>query len=144
MTDNNSVPSGVILNAVEYAKIAHNTPVINLHQLGYKVHVHLPEATITDSELYRIDEIVPKFVEDVSYTGFITRECHKPWLDILVEWLNTSPGQHMYKLSFVNVKTDYVFSIYVSYIIQEDHPKQDYVYMEGQRNETNSSRLETI
>lgn len=130
MADKYSALSEIIVNAVEYAKIAQHTPVINLHQLGYKVHIHLPEAIITDSELYRVDEIIPNIVEDVSYTGFINRECRKPWLDILVEWLNTSPGQHIYKLSFVNVKTDSLFSLYLSYIIQEDHPKQDYVYME--------------
>lgn len=130
MADKYSALSEVIFNAVEYAKVSHHTPVINLHQLGYKVHIHLPEDIITDSELYRVDEIIPNIVEDISYTGFINRRCRKPWLDILVEWLNTSPGQHIYKLSFVNVKTNSVFSLYVSYIIQEDHPKQDYVYME--------------
>lgn len=130
MTNDRNSATGIILDAVNYSNIAKHSPVINLHQFGYKIHVYLPLEQTVDSELYCIDEILPEPNNDISYTGFVIRECRKPWLDILTEWLNTCQGQHIYKLSFVNVKTDEVFSLYFSYIIQEDYPKQDYVYME--------------
>lgn len=138
MTNDHEIISEIILDAVTYSNISKHSPVINLHQLGYKTHIRLPLEQSVEAELYRIDEILPESVDDVCYRGFVIRECRKPWLDVLTEWLDTCQGHHIYKLSFVNIKTNYVFSLYVSYIIQEDHPKQDYVYMERD-NEPNRS-----
>ena len=46
-----------------------------------------------------------------------------------MQYLNLKSGKHTYRLMFVERYTDTDFSLYFSYIIQDDSPEKPYVYM---------------
>lgn len=113
-----------------YKNIIANHRVINSDDIGYKWVVHIPENVAQHSHLYDVKQTLPSTDKgSIPYQGMITRDCMRPWLDILTEWLDTKCGKHVYQFAFVNTITDETFYLYFSYTIQEDNPEQDYVYM---------------
>ena len=116
-----------------YENIIFNHRVINSDDIGYKWVVHIPENVAKTSHLYDVNQTLPaNNKESIPYQGMITRDCMRPWLDILTEWLDTTCGKHVYQFAFVNTDNDQTFYLYFSYTIQEDNPTQDYVYMKNQ------------
>lgn len=67
---------------------------------------------------------------NVDFTDKLTQVSGKPWLRMETDLLNTDPGFHMYKFSFVDIGIDDIVSLYLTYHIQTDTPNQSsYVYM---------------
>lgn len=127
--------SHIILDAVSYQDVAKHTPVININQFSDTIHIHLPVAISNHIHLVSIDEVIPKSKKELNFADAVVREEMKPWLDVSVDWLNKDKGQHIYKLTFNDTKVNATFPLYVGYIIQEDHPEQNYVYMKRDENE---------
>lgn len=116
------------LDATTYIGLPKKTKVFNLNTLEHFVWIHLPDKITHDWALFEVLEIVPDR-KSVCYEDIIQRDCGKPWLKVASNELNTNPGQHVYKLSFVNIVNNDVVSLYISYIIQDDNPDKSYVYM---------------
>ena len=72
----------------------------------------------------------------LDYYDFIQRNCRRPWIRIDSCILDTSIGQHTYRFQFINRETDDVYSLYLSYIIQDDNPDRPYVYMNEKEGES--------
>lgn len=121
----NDIPVQV-LEACVYRDVNLHTPVINLHTLEYDTWVHLPSYA-RGCRLFQIDEFLPDGGEVIDFSS-VEQELGKPWIRITYGLLNISEGQHVYRLHFID-RNDAVFSLYVSYIIQNDDPDKPYVYM---------------
>ncbi len=116
------------LEACRYKDISSNTKVFNLQSLDSIIWVHLPEDVSIYCELYQID-IIGDTNKEVPISRYIHRECNRPWIKINKEALDTSIGQHIYKLSFIDTSTEIIYSLFFSYIIQDDNPDRPYIYM---------------
>ena len=127
--------SNIILNAVSYCDVSKTSRVLNLAELLDNLHILLPPELVCNSELCKVEEVLPRHINCESYTDGIIRDGKHPWLDIKTDWLNTKLGYHMYKLTLCNSETKDEFPLYFAYSIQEDHPKQNYVYMKRDENE---------
>lgn len=117
-----------MLEACHHSELPKNTPVFNTSEIEYELLIHLPEDICNFIELFQLDEILPSR-QEVTFANSITRECRKPWLDTLSELLNMEVGYHIYKLSFIDIRTNQVIPLYVAYIIQDDNADKSYIYM---------------
>lgn len=116
------------LNACEYNKLNENTPVFNINEVGYHLYVHLNPDICRNLSLYEVEKIVTGESEKLNIPGDVNHDsiC---WLKIKFDSLSKEPGQHVYKLCFVNTCTSDTVFLYFSYIIQDDNPDKSYVYM---------------
>ena len=125
------------LEACFYTQLPTYTPVFNLSTIEYFTWIHLPISCIERcGSLFEVAEVNSS--SDATAID-MTREGNKPWLKVRSSTLNLAPGQHIYKLSFVDVHTDDVFSLYISYIIQDDNPERPYIYMRRDDADTSCS-----
>ena len=117
-------------NLVNYADMIRSHKIINSNDIDYVWSLHIPHTLSKDFKLYEVNELVPMNHDNpLQYEQFVHRKCQHPWIDVLTEWLNTSPGKHVYQFKFVNCRTDDTAFLYFTYTIQQDNPIQDYVYM---------------
>lgn len=116
------------LEACVYDDLPSNTAVLNADTLEYVTWIHLPEALSKYIELFQIDELLP-YSGEVSWLQYVQRDSCRPWISIKSDFLNMSIGQHIYKLGFINKHTNDIISLYISYILQSDHPSKPYIYM---------------
>lgn len=122
-----------VIEATNYANIYRNTKVFNTNEINHVIYVHLPDYLCNDTQLYEVKQLIPKVENDISniieHSGFVKREGQRPWIDISTEMISIEQGHHIYKLSFINVLTNDIYHLYISYIIQQDNPDRKYVYM---------------
>lgn len=111
-----------------YDNLNDNCKIFNSSELEYYLWIKLPSDITRDCELYQIDEILDK-PKVLDWQGFVCREENHPWLRFTFGILKQCIGMHIYRLHFINKYTNDVFSLYFSYIIQNDNPKKPYVYM---------------
>lgn len=105
-----------------------NAKVINKEDIEYYVYFHIPTKFASHSilvDMYKLDDEP----EAVDYVDLASRDCMRPWIRMPSKLLDTNSGHHLYKLVFINKKTDDIFSFFVSYIIQDDNPDKPYIYM---------------
>lgn len=119
------------VNSCAYKQLSSNTPVFNINQVEYELHVHLDGELCRLLELFQLDEVTQSGLNEIQVLGFVDRDC-TCWLSIKTEILNKDVGQHIYKLSFVDKVTNDIVPLYFSYIIQDDNPEKPYLYMDAQ------------
>ena len=118
------------LEVCEYKQVHTHCEIINLHNLEYYTYLHLPE-TARGCRLFEIYSFLPYKEENCDeLLSSVWKEPGKPWIRIDSDQLDKSVGMHVYKLSFVNLSTKDVFSLYFAYIIQNDDPEKPYIYMD--------------
>lgn len=103
--------------------------IINLQTVPHFLYVSIPDRLHLNTNLFEIE-----CTDNSDYTIDVSllHECKNikyPWIRIPSSMMNLEDGQHTYKLSFINILTDDVFSLYISYIIQNDNPDKPYIYM---------------
>ena len=110
----------------------HGIKVLNKQTLNAFVYIEIPAYIAQDCVLYEVSEICPEFVAIPNYGEFISIHSDKnyPWLDVNSDYLNQSIGMHVYELGYVNTDTDVTFSLYFSYIMQDNDPNKPYIYMQ--------------
>ena len=123
----NSRPCNLV--ACTYSQINLYTYVINKNAIEYETWIKLPSEFGKEFVLYEVKEISPLYKE-LDFLHVIEHVCCKPWLKAISSGLNLDPGQHVYKLSFINKFNNNISSLYISYIIQDDNPDKPYVYMD--------------
>ncbi len=110
--------------------LQHST-IINSNQLDYYTWVELPHEISRHLVLYEILSISPDGSDNLNFKDKIKRECNRPWIQIETSLLDTTVGYHLYKLSFIDHRTDDTIALYFNYRIQTDNPdKSSYVYMD--------------
>ena len=115
-------------------KAFENVTVLNRNEIEYFVYLHIPENLAIHSELFGVGDLDHVDVP-IDYEDLIQRNCKRPWLRVESRLLDLTAGQHTYRFSFVNQETDDVYSLYISYIIQDDNPDKPYIYMDGKEED---------
>lgn len=117
------------VEAVEKRDLASFTPVWNSDEVEYYLWIHVPQIVGRDFELYQIDEMVEP-VKELTINDACYHQHMRPWYRLLSPMLNLTPGLHVYRMGFVNRHNSDVISLFFAYVIQCDHPKKPYKYME--------------
>jgi len=111
-----------------------HTPVVNLADVPEIVCVKLPASMPRDMELSGIYDLNTN--KDVEYTDYVTRDEHRPWIDISTSILDLSVGQHVYRLTFSKLGIQLTAICWFSYIIQDNFVEKPYIYMTESRVES--------
>lgn len=119
--------AGTILQSCEYKDLAKNCKVFNLSTLNYHLWIYLNPEMVRDTYFNKAFEIGPDADNSKIFPDTFIRE--GIWIRVNMQYLNLKPGKHTIQLDFVDRYTDDDFSLYVSYIIQDDNPEKPYVYM---------------
>ncbi len=126
--ETNSASKVTMLETSTYENIAKHCKVFNLSTLNYHLNVYLNPETVREAYFIEAKEIGPKADNSKLFPDTFQRTA-QCWIQVNMEYLNLKPGKHTYKLDFVDRFTDTDFSLYFSYIIQDDNPEKPYVYM---------------
>lgn len=126
----------MIINACRYSKINTQCPILcNLEAEG-TLNIRLPES-LNGYRLYDILDISKTPNKTVSFEG-VEYGCCRPWVDIPWDNLDRSCGYHIYKLSFMNNGINKYKQFYIGYIIHDNDPHKDYIYMKDRYNSLES------
>lgn len=130
MTDPNSR-----FHLYDYSDMTSHTEMININEFEYYMWIEIPKEFSRYNELFSISQILPDRGE-IYYLDKVFRSDRRPWLKVRHDFFDKDPGQHIYKFSFVDINTNDVSSLYLSYICQVDNPKNSYIYMNDVRCES--------
>lgn len=133
--------SNTIFRCCEYKDIHNDMPVIKPILLGYKSWIELPMRLSIGYNLVEIHEVHPDIVE-LDWHGLACK-CTGPWLHVRTSLLNTKPGMHIFKLSFVNTQTNNLSFTFFSYIIQEDNPDKSYLFDLDEKGDEDEFKSQT-
>lgn len=123
----NQEDKATTLQSCRYEDLAKYCKVFNLSTLDYHLWIYLNPETVRESYFYQAEEIGPEADNSKIFEDTFQREgC---WIRVNMQYLNLKSGKHTYRLMFVERYTDTDFSLYFSYIIQDDSPEKPYVYM---------------
>ena len=121
--------NNVVVLCDHYSELAKHTPIWNSAEVVSTVCVSLPAWWCPHWRLFEIVSCIPDISEPLTYDNFVScTGCH-PWIDITADWLDLAPGQHIYRMGFVDCTTNIVRYGFFSYIIQDDTPDKPYIYI---------------
>ena len=103
------------------------TKIYNKADFSDVVCIKLPPQLPRDMELMEIYNLDSQ--EDLDFTDQVTRDEHRPWVDISSSILDTGVGQHTYRMTFEKPECKLKATCWFSYIIQDNHPEKPYIYM---------------
>lgn len=118
------------LRACKHSDLPKHTKVINKSELPYFFWIRIPSEIAKRFELYKLEE-VGRCETEIKYLGSLSQEFRRPWIRIVANILDVDPGQHIYKMSFVDKMSDDIAYVFFSYILQDDNPEKPYIYMRG-------------
>lgn len=121
-----------VIQSSQLSDLPLNTKIYNSKDFSEIVCVKLPPQMPRDMELSEIYNLDAQ--EDVDFADQVTRDEHKPWIDISSSILDLAPGQHTYRMTFGKPECKLKATCWFSYIIQENNPEKSYIYMK--RDET--------
>lgn len=104
--------------------------VFNLTEIDYYLYVKLEPPLASIWYLYKVEEKMKdgSLVELPISSGEVVRQS-PTWLKFQTNFIDTSVGLHVYKLTFVHTVTNIVATLWFSYTIQNDNPDKPYIYM---------------
>ena len=124
------------ISAVKYKDVAANSRVISASEVEYFLYVSVPAEIARCFELYQVDEIKDK-AEFVCRKGLWDHEPGRRWYRFKSHMLNLESGYHIYRLSFVNTRTNDTLLLYFAYTLQTNDPKKPYDYMDKENRKCN-------
>lgn len=118
------------LEAVPYDNLSAATKILNEDLFEYFLFVKVPAEIAHKYELYQAelltkDEVVPLRDEDWEH------DLGRIWYRVRASVLKKTPGKHVYRLHFIDPKTEHVISLYFSYVYQTSRAEKPYIYMKG-------------
>lgn len=116
------------------------TVMYNKADFSEIVCVKLPDGLPRDlvlSEIYNLDA-----AEDIDFADKATRDENRPWIDIDSSILDTTTGQHTYRMTFQHLGDKLNSTCWFSYIIQDNNPEKPYIYMDRNEDSDGSGSLE--
>lgn len=132
-----------LLTGCHYNELNMHTEIFNVYALDEHIWVHLPKWAAR-SKLESIYNISGQYSEDVIFTSeTASQDYPRPWLKLAVSLLDTTSGQHVYKLVFRNnPKCTETIAVFISYIARDNNPKTPYIYMPNRGNPTSTDTKE--
>lgn len=123
------------LKADTEQNISDNLIVINPKYVNDYIYVSIP-AFLKDQYFDYIGcTEVTNGEKELEVSEDVVKGVGNPWIKIKFSYLNNKPGQHIYKFSFMNKKTNDIISVYATYLYQTDTPDKPYDYMKKYREE---------
>lgn len=127
-----------IIQSSQLSEMPLNTKIYNSKDFSEIVCVKLPPQMPRDMDLIEIYNLNAS--EDVDFADQVTRDEHRPWIDISSSILDLGIGQHTYRMTFAKENCKLKATCWFSYIIQDNNPEKPYIYMDrGENKEENSS-----
>ena len=130
----------ITIQSSKMQDLSSHTEVINLAEIPEIICIKLPDSLPRDLELSGIFDLNAN--KDIEFIDHVTRDEHRPWIDIQSSILDLSVGQHVYKLTFSKIGIILNAICWFSYIIQDNHPETPYIYMTEARVESDIPKEE--
>jgi len=129
-----------VIQSSTLQNIPSHTRVYNSKDFSDIVCVKLPPEMPRDMELSEIYNLTAS--EEIDYIDQVTRDEHKPWVDISSSILDLTPGQHTYRMTFSKPDCRLKATCWFAYIIQENNPEKPYIYMKRDEDTGDSGSSE--
>lgn len=126
----------VTIQSSKMQDLSMHTEVFNLAEIPDIICVKLPDNFPRHMELSGIFDLNSN--KDLDFAEYVIRDEYRPWIDIHSELLDTSVGQHIYKLTFSKIGVELPASCWFSYIIQDNFVEKPYIYMERDEEKDSS------
>lgn len=120
------------LTASSKREVPLNTIVLHSTSIPYNMPIKIPTCINKRLIFTGLYEDKDNELIEVPLNFIKVHSCH-PYIDVVVEGLNTTPGQHDYQIQYVDILTDDISRLYFSYIVQNDNPEKPYIYMDESR-----------
>ena len=134
LQDNNFT---TVIQSSQLSDLPLNTKIYNSKDFDEIVCVKLPPQMPRDMDLIEIYNLNAS--EDVDFADQVTRDEHRPWIDISSSILDLGIGQHTYRMTFAKENCKLKATCWFSYIIQNNNPEKPYIYMDREENNTPDS-----
>ena len=118
-----------LLDCTDESRLPAVTKSFTKSAIDATAYLKLPSYVDGEFVLYQVEQLEPD-ISDVDVLAYVKDCCcSNSWLDISVYVLNLSQGYHKYRICFINKFTNETYSLFFAYIINDDHPDKDYIYM---------------
>lgn len=117
------------LEAVLHKDLATHTKIFSIYDMEYYLWIQVDPMFARDYSLYQLDEVDPERKYDLTVADFCYHEDNRIWFKFNSMMLNRDPGQHVYRMHFVNKLNNTTISLYFSYIVQREDATKPYKYM---------------
>ena len=118
-----------LLDCTDESRLPAVTKSFTRSAIDATAYLKLPSYVDREFVLYQVEQLEPD-ISDVDISAYVEDCCcSHNWLDISVCGLNLSQGYHKYIICFINKFTNETYSLFFAYIINDDHPDKDYIYM---------------
>lgn len=118
------------LQLCRYVDISKYHKVYSLYDVPFYWYIKIPDELNERVSFVGIYEFGTGLEPIPDIQNFVCRECKRPWLRIRSERLKTDIGLHVYRIDLIDIHTDDLINMYISYTIQSDDPEKPYVYMD--------------
>lgn len=126
----------ITIQSSKLHELSLHTDVFNLAEIPEIICVKLPDSMPRDMDLSGIYDLNSN--KELEYADYVTRDEHRPWIDIRSELLDLSSGQHTYRLTFSKLGIKLTAQCWFSYIIQDNFVDKPYIYMTPARVESDT------
>jgi len=126
-----------VIQASQLSQMPLHTKIYNSKDFSEIVCIKLPPEMPRDmdlTEIYNLDTS-----EDLDFADKTTRDEQKPWIDIDSTILDTTVGQHTYRMTFTKDGCKLKATCWFSYIIQDNNPEKPYIYMKRDEDSSGDS-----
>jgi hypothetical protein len=129
-----------VIQASQLSQMPLHTKIYNSKDFSEIVCVKLPPEMPRDMDLTEIYNLNTS--EDLDFADKTTRDEQKPWIDIDSTILDTTTGQHTYRMTFSKEGVSLKATCWFSYIIQDNNPEKPYIYMTRDEDSEDSNSSE--
>ena len=116
-----------VIQSSKLTDLPSHTVIYNAKDFSEIVCVKLPPQLPRDMQLAEIYNLNSS--ESLDFADFVTRDENRPWIDIQSSILDTTAGQHTYRMTFAKEDVKLTATCWFSYIIQDNNPEKPYIYM---------------
>lgn len=124
-------PFTITIQASKMQDLYMHTNVYSLAEIPNVICVKLPDNMPRDMDLSGVFDLNTN--KEVEFEGHITRDEHRPWIDIDSELLDLAVGQHVYRLTFSKENVKLTATCWFGYIVQNTFVDKPYIYMTPDR-----------
>ena len=135
-----SGPYTTVIQSAHMVDLSKYSQVFNIRNFADTICVKLPDDFPRDFELVGLYNLEADM--DVDFEDYVEYIKYKPWVDFKKSVLDTSIGQHVYRMDFLKGELNIGASCWFSYIIQDNNPDKPYVYMKREDPDSSGSSSE--
>ena len=131
-----SGPYTTIIQSSHMMDLSRHSHVFNIRNFADTICVKLPDDFPRDFEMVGLYNLETD--KDIDFEDYVEQIIYKPWVDFKKSVLDTSIGQHTYRMDFLKKGFNIGATCWFSYIIQDNNPEKPYVYMKRDDSEDSS------